>query len=56
MIKDKHDTSSDYLKDAADDRKLSHEIFHWIVRDGKKLNPVLRESLLVPIHTWDNTL
>ena len=56
MIKDKHDTSSDYLKDVADDRKLSHEILHWIVRDGKKLNPELRESLLVPIHTWDNTL
>ena len=56
MIKDKHDTSSDYLKDVADDRKLSHEILHWIVRDGKKLNPELRKSLLVPIHTWDNTL
>ena len=56
MIKDKHNTSSDYLKDVADDRKLSHEILHWIVRDGKKLNPDLRESLLVPIHTWDNTL
>ena len=56
MIKDKHNTSSDYLKDVADDRKLSHEILHWIVRDGKKLNPELRESLLVPIHTWDNTL
>ena len=56
MIKDKHDTSSDYLKDVADDRKLSHEILHWIVRDGKKLDPELRESLLVPTHTWDNTL
>ena len=56
MIKEKHNTSSDYLKDVADDRKLSHEILHWIVRDGKKLNPDLRESLLVPIHTWDNTL
>ena len=56
MIKDKHDTSSDYLEDVADDRKLSLEILHWIVRDGKKLNPELRESLLVPIHTWDNTL
>ena len=56
MIKDKHDTSSEYQKDVADDRKLSHEILHWIVRDGKKLDPELRENLLVPIHTWDNSL
>ena len=42
MIKDKHDNSSEYQKDVADDRKLSHEILHWIVRDGKKLDPELR--------------
>ncbi|XP_022789409.1 sacsin-like [Stylophora pistillata] len=56
MIKDKHDTRSEYLKDVEDDRKLSHEILHWIIRDGKQLDPELRESLLVPIHTRDNTL
>ena len=56
MIKDKHDTSSKYLKDVADDRKMSHDILHWIVRDGKNLDPELRKNLLVPIHTWDNTL
>lgn len=56
MIKNKHDTSSEYLEDVAHDRKLSREILLWIVRDGKKLDSELRENLLVPIHTLDNTL
>ncbi|KAJ7369514.1 hypothetical protein OS493_038433 [Desmophyllum pertusum] len=56
MIKDKHDTSSGFVRDVADDHNLSRDILQWIVRDGKPLNSELRKNLLVPIMTWDNTL
>ena len=56
LIKEKHDTSSARVGDVADDQKLSRDILHWIVRDGKPLDSELRKSLLVPIITWDNTL
>ena len=56
VIKEKHDAGAASVRDAADDQKLSREILHWIVRDGKKLNSELRQRLLVPVMTWNNTL
>ena len=56
MIKIKHETSSPGVDDMANDRKLSRDILYWIVRDEKPLAPELRQNLLVPIMSWDNTL
>ena len=56
MIKIKHETSSPSVDDMANDRKLSRDILYWIVRDEKPLAPELRQNLLVPIMSWDNTL
>ena len=56
VIKAKHDSSSVCVNDVADDQKLSCDILQWIVRDGIPLDSQLRQNLLVPIMTWDNTL
>ena len=56
MIKDKHETRGACVEDVANDQKLSRDILHWIVRDGKRLYPELRQNLLVPVMTWDKTL
>ena len=56
VIKEKHDRSNLSVNDVANDQKLSCDILQWIVRDGKPLDSELRQNLLVPIMTWDNTL
>ena len=56
MIKEKHDAGAASVRDVAEDQKLSRDILYWIVRDGNKLNSELRQHLLVPVMTWDNTL
>ena len=56
MIKDKHDKKGAFVEDVANDQKLSRDILHWIVRDGKRLDSELRQNLLVPVMTWNKTL
>lgn len=55
-IKEKHDTTGARNEGVIEDQKLSCDILHWIVRDGKPLSSDLRTKLLVPVMTWDNTL